>query len=200
MRFVLGPIPSNNVYSPAKGDWTPLREPSSAKFSIQVLLISLPLVVFSIAILQQVKGNLRSNPVQLVALLSFFALMIPVHELIHGFAYPGGLRSKYLVMGAWLQRGLFYVLYDSPLPRNRVLFMLVAPFLVFTMSLVVLIWLAPDAWRMLGVLALLIHTAVCFGDFLTLTRILRQVPADSQVLNDGWFTYWKPMLNGEVSA
>ena len=200
MRFAIGPIPSSSRVCPSNEDWTPLREPSSGTFSIQVLLLSLPLLVFSIWILLQIKGNLRSHPVQLVVLLSFFGLMVPVHELIHAFAYPGGLRSKHLVVGAWLQRGLCYVVFDFPLRRNRILLMLIAPFFVFSISLVAVIWLAPTEWRMLGMLALLIHTATCFGDFLTMSRMLSQVPPESLVQNDGWLTCWMPLPNGEAKA
>lgn len=202
VKFVLGPIPSSSALSPSDEGWTPLREPSSGRFAVQVLVLSLPLLILAIVILLRIKGNLRAQPVQLVALLSYFVLMIPVHELIHAFAYPSRLRSQHLVIGAWVRRGLCYVVYDSPLRRNRVLLMLLAPFIVFSISLVLVMCFAPSDWRLLGALAILVHSAVCIGDFLTIFRIVRQLPPDSFVLNDGWATYWtlSPNANSHDAA
>jgi hypothetical protein len=43
---------------------------------------------------------------------------------------------------------------------------------------------------LLTILAILVHTAVCTGDFATFVRLIKQVPVNSLVHNDGWKTYW----------
>ncbi|MBT3377999.1 MAG: DUF3267 domain-containing protein [Lentisphaerae bacterium] len=191
MRLVLGPIPRSRVLSPGDEGWTPLREPTSRVFVMQVLLLSLPFLLPAFAILPELRGCLRTRPLAISAYVSFLALMIPVHEAIHASVYPGGLGSEHLVMGAWMRRGLCYVVYDSPVSRNRVLVMLSAPFIALSSLLVLVALSAPSEWRLVGILALLIHTAVCAGDFVTFARLVRQVPASSLVHNDGWVTYWK---------
>ena len=191
MRLVLGPIPPSRVLSPQNEGWTPLREPTSRVFVIQVLLLSLPFLVAAFAILPGLKGHVRTQPLVLSALVSCFVLMIPVHEAIHALMYPGGLRSKNLVMGAWMRRGLFYVIYDSPVSRNRMLIMLCAPLIVLSSLLAAVAVFAPSEWRFIAILTLLVHTAVCTGDFATFVRLTTQVPKFSLVHNDGWTTYWK---------
>ncbi len=191
MRLVYGPIPPSRVLSPEDEGWTPLCEPPSGVFVIQVLLLSLPFLVPAVGILPELKGCLRTQPLVLPVLVSFFALMTPVHEIIHASVYPGGLCSKHLVMGAWMRRGLCYVVYDSPVSRNRILIMLSAPFIALSSLLAVMAVFAPSGWRLVGILALLVHTAVCTGDFATFVRLIRQTPKDALVHNDGWTTYWK---------
>ncbi len=191
MRLVLGPIPPSRVLSPEDEGWTPLREPTSGAFIIEVLLLSVPFLVPALAMLLGLKGFLRTQSLALSGLVSFFALMIPVHESIHAIVYPGGLCSKHLVMGAWMRRGLFYVVYDSPLSRNRILIMLAAPLIVLSSVLAAVAVFVPSEWRLLAILAFLVHTAVCTGDFATFVRLIKQVPENSLVHNDGWKTYWK---------
>ena len=191
MRLVLGPIPPSRVLSPQEEGWTPLREPTSGVFTSQVLLLSLPFLVLALGMLPELKGYVRTQPVALYALVAFFALMTPMHEVVHALAYPGGLGSKNLVIGAWMRRGLCYVVYDSPLPRNRILIMLSAPFVVLSFFLVAVAGVAPSVWRLIALLVLLVHTAVCTGDFLTFVRLIKQVPTHALVHNDGWKTYWK---------
>jgi len=191
MRLILGPIPPSRVLSPQDEGWTPLREPSSRAFAVQALVLSLPFLVPAFLILPGLKGCLRTQPLTLLALVSFFALVTPMHEAIHALAYPGGLRSRHLIMGAWMRRGLCYVVYDSPVSRNRALIMLSAPFIALSSLLAAVAVFAPSEWRLVGTLALLVHTAVCAGDFATFVRLIGQAPKDSLVHNDGWTTYWK---------
>lgn len=194
MRFVYGPIPRSRVLSREDDEgWVLLREPSSGVFVIEALLLSVPLLVYAINMLSQIKGFLRSQPLALFVLVSFFILMIPVHETIHAFVYPGGFYSKHLVMGVWIRRGLCYVVYDSPVSRNRILIMLCAPLIVVSLVLAVLAVIVPSEWNMVAILAILVHTAVCTGDFITFIRLIKQVPENSLVHNDGWKTYWKSL-------
>ena len=191
MRFVLGPIPPSEVLSPQEEGWTPLREPTSGVFVTQVLLLSLPFLVLALSMLPEIEGYARTQPLACWALVTFFIFMIPMHEAIHALGYPGGLRSDLLVVGVWMRRGMCYVVYDSPLPRNRILLMLSAPFAAISLFLVAVACLAPSAWRPVALLLLFTHTAVCTGDLLTFLRLVTQAPPQALVHNDGWKTYWQ---------
>lgn len=193
MRFVLGPVPRSRVLNPEDQGWTPLREPSSGRFVIWAFLLSIPFLLAVFALLWQLKPFLHAQPLAFAALVSFFALMIPVHETIHALVYPGGLRSKHLVMGLWIRRGLCYVHYDAPLSRNRRLISFSAPFIVLSSALAIAAVLVPPEWRLLAILATLLHASVCTGDLLGFVLFVRQVPKNSLVQNDGWKTYWKSL-------
>ena len=71
------------------------------------------------------------DPWALIAILVTPAFFIPIHELLHCVGYRVPLRSRHLVTGIWRERGVWYVVYDAPLPRKRVLWMLIAPLLGF---------------------------------------------------------------------
>jgi len=181
------------VLDPEDEGWTRLREPTSGVFVIEVLLLSLPFLLPAFAILLRLRGYLHTRPLAVFGLVSFFALVMPMHEAIHALVYPGGLCSEHLVMGAWMRRGLCYVVYDSPVSRNRILIMLSAPLIVLSSLLAAVAVWAPSEWRLIAILALLVHTAICTGDFATFARLIGQAPADSLVHNDGWATYWKSL-------
>lgn len=193
MRLVLGPIPPSRVLSPEDEGWAPLREPSSGVFVIEALLLSIPLLVSAYAMLLEIKGFLRSQPLGLATLVLFFVLMIPVHETIHAFMYPCSLGSKHLFMGVWMRRGLCYVVYDSPVSRNRILTVLSAPFIVVSSVFAIAAVFVPSEWRLVVIFYFLVHSAVCTGDFATYVLLIKQVPKNSLVHNDGWKTYWKSL-------
>ncbi len=192
MIFTFGKIPPSKLLDTKQGGWTPLREPRSVVFVIQVLLLSIPFLVPAVAILPEIKG-LRNEPFGILVLLLFFLLITPIHEMIHASVYPGGVFSKHLIMGAWMSRGLCYVVYDSPLSRNRILVMLSAPFIILSTLLMTVICFATPIWRLVGVLFLLVHTAMCIGDVITFVRLIKQAPVDSLIHNNGWTTYWKSL-------
>lgn len=193
MRFVLGPIPRSRIFHPEKNGWTRLREPTSGVFALQALLLSLPFLIPAFAILPGLRGLGHFHPLALFTLVLLLVLMIPIHETIHALLFPGGLGSRHLIIGAWMRRGLCYVVYDSPLSRNRILTMLAMPFVTLSVLLILMVVFTPTEWRRIGILTLLIHTSVCTGDFATMTRLLRQTPNHALVLNDGWATWWKPV-------
>lgn len=125
-------------------------------------------------------------PAFVIALL----LVVPVHEFIHAVTYGCGLRSPNLMLGAWPQRGLVYVLCDAPLPRRRVLFMLAAPFALLTiLPLGLLVFLPADVRSLVGFF-LVAHVGACAGDAITFARLWSQVPAHALIHNQGGTTYW----------
>ncbi|MFO0914063.1 MAG: DUF3267 domain-containing protein [Pirellulales bacterium] len=118
------------------------------------------------------------------------ALLLPLHELAHAIGYGVGLRNRDLISGIWPAHGIWYVLYDGPLPRSRVLSMLVAPLLLISGPLFAAAVLSPGPYRDgLRYLAWM-HTSLCVGDLLTAWRIVRQVPRTGWIHNRGWDTYW----------
>jgi hypothetical protein len=167
-----------------------LVEEEPSRFAARALLLAAPLLIASFVFLLYSKAFLRSNPAALISLLTFYAAMVPLHEVLHAVCYPGGLLSEHLVIGAWPRHGLFYVLYDGPLPRWRLLVMLAAPLAIFSVGLGGAILAAPNGWRPILAQMLLVHTAICSGDCLTIVRIVGQVPPGSLVHNSGWKTYW----------
>jgi hypothetical protein len=115
-------------------------------------------------------------------------------------AYGQGLRSTHLILG-FCTRGKFpYVLFDSPLPRERVLCMLAAPFAALSLlPLLTLPFLHGTAIDLVLAFCSL-HTAMCAGDALVIWRLATQVPRKALVHNNGWQTYWSASVGGEQAT
>jgi len=187
MRFVCGPIPPSRVLNPQEVGWTLLREWGAGRFAVVAALLGLPFLIPAPIL---VRGLLKGQPLVGGAFLLALLVMVPVHELIHALACFQGIRSRHLIVGFWPSRGLCYALYDSPLPRNRVLGMVVAPFLAFSiLPLLCLPWLHGAAWSLVLVFSLL-HTGACGGDAIVFFQLLSQVPRQALVHNNGWQTYY----------
>jgi hypothetical protein len=201
MRFVCGPIPPSSVLNPQAQGWTRLREWGAGRLAVIAVLLGLPFLIAAIMVLGTMKHEVREffrlapllRGIYLLALL----LMVPMHELVHALAYGKGLGSPHLIVGFWPRHGLAYAIFDSPLPRNRVLGMLVAPVLTLSvLPLLCLPWLHGVPWVLVLVFSLL-HAATCGGDLIVLVQLLAQVPSQSQVHNYGWQTYWKALGDNE---
>lgn len=194
MRFICGPIPPSRVLNPEKEGWTPLREWGAGRLTMVALLLGFPFLMAAVILLLNMKGEVRellkAQPLVAGGYLLALIAMVPVHELIHALAYGQGICSQHLLVGCWPSRGLCYALYDSPMPRNRVLGMLVAPFLALSiLPLLCLPWLQGPAWGLVLAFSLL-HASTCGGDVLVFFGIVSQVSRNASVHNNGWQTYW----------
>lgn len=194
MRFIRGPIPPSETFDPVAAGWNPLRAADSRRFTIVALFCTIPFLLAAVALFFRAAPSLRpifhGHLWSLLVFLLLLLLLVPAHELIHAIAYRCRFRSRQLWVGIWPERAMAYVLFDAPLPRQRVLAMLVAPFFVLTvLPLVVMPFLAAPWSQCAGFFALL-HAALCVGDAATIQRLLRQVPAGAQIHNHGWQLYW----------
>ncbi|MEM1026959.1 MAG: DUF3267 domain-containing protein [Planctomycetota bacterium] len=193
MKVLWGPIPSGRNFEPeAVGSlWRRLVEPTPTQFAFQAIALAVPLVGVSLVLLFASADALRADRITLVAFLVFLAAMIPLHELVHGLAFPRSLASPNIIFGVWLSRGICYVTYDGPTSRDRLLIVLAMPFAVFTLGIFAGLLLVESDHRSVLALMFTIHTATCVGDLLTFIRITRQVPRNAQLQNHGWQTWWR---------
>jgi hypothetical protein len=92
-------------------------------------------------------------------------LCIPVHELLHIIPYYLG-GAKKIRIGMDLRQFIFYVTAHKHV-ASPVLFRIVAiaPFLIFSIVLLLLIFILPGLWKWSLSLFLFVHTTMCAGDF-----------------------------------
>lgn len=192
MRFVFGPIPPSQTVDANGDQWIPMTSSNEVWYwrylAIAGLLVSM---VAAFLALQQAAFASDVKPWRIVAVVALTPFLIPLHEFAHCVGYFVPLRSPSLITGICLARGTWYVVYDSPLPRWRVLSMLVAPFALLAIApcLAFAFLTGSNAWLM-GYLVL-IQTGLCIGDLITLIRIYVNVPAGCLVHNRGWTTCWR---------
>jgi len=193
MKLVVGPVPGSRTFDPQEPGWAPLREPTPDRFLAYALLLSVPILAPGLLLLPRLVEATRFAPALLFEFVAALIAIIVIHEVVHALCYPGGLRSPRVCLGMWPSRLMFYASYEGPMPRDRFLLVLATPAVVLTaMLLPPMIWAAPT-WRAFATALCLIHLSACTGDFLGIWLLVRQVPRNAQVQNDGWKTYWQPL-------
>lgn len=141
------------------------RTKFSASYSVAIL------VLFGLTGYLFVQG-FRLPEYDLAARFTHFAIgialafaLLPLHEFIHVLAYKsqGARKTSY---DANLKKFYFMALADR-FVANRKEFAVVAlaPFVVITASLFILLFVVDANWRMTVVAMLLAHTTMCSGDF-----------------------------------
>ena len=171
-------------------------DPDARRFAIIGSLITVPFIAAAAWVLlgshSEVRAFLRGSPLHLAEFLVLLAVLVPVHEFIHAMAYLKGMRSPHLIMGAWMRRGMFYVIFDAPMPRHRVLLMCAMPFLLLSVlpALCLPFLKLRHELLALGWFLVLLHSGLCSFDFLAFWRLFFRVPRGAWIYNNGWTTYW----------
>jgi len=114
----------------------------------------------------------------LLGFLVLPVLLIPVHELIHAFAYRI-LGAKEIRFGASLSQFIFYVTADKFVTGYyELIFIALLPFLLVS-GLLLSLFFVFDAWISFSFLcALFAHGTMCVGDFAMLSFFLENEPYD----------------------
>ena len=191
MRFVLGPIPPSETIDALASGWLPMTSSNELRW-VRVVSIAgmLLLLVAGFLSLQRAAFAPDMNPWFLVGVIASTALLIPLHELFHCIGYLVSLRSRNLITGIWLAGGTWYVVYDSPLPRWRVLLMLATPLICLSFLPCLSFPFVSGSNRWVLTYVVLIQAGLCVGDMITFIRICRIIPRGSLVHNCGWTTCW----------
>lgn len=97
--------------------------------------------------------------------ITLFAFIIPVHELIHGFAYRLFGAKKVSYKAEW-SKFIFYAMADGFITKKIPFVVLaMAPFLLLNAILILCLWILPASYCFVLLGLLLMHTAGCSGDF-----------------------------------
>lgn len=198
MRFHIGPIPEDGTFRPEVDGWHLLHEPPTAR----LMLVAVPLGILLAGVVAlgwsrlvplgapsgtlAVTITLPGLIVWLVALAAFVA----VHEALH--AMPAMLVGSHSALGVgfWPRYLAPYVAYLGALPRRTQLWCGVTPLLVLTVIPVPIALAVPPAapW-MAGVS--IVNMLGSAADLIMLGLIVRQVPRDAVVRNQGHATWWR---------
>ena len=188
MRFIWGSIPPSRTLDARAAGWNQLRSVAPQWAMAQAAAGMVLCLAVAGWALKQAADHLPVG--WFLVLLVSPAMLVPIHELLHAVGYGVDPRSSHLLTGIWPSHGVWFVLWDSPLRRNRVLLMLVAPLLALTVVPALLAVLLEDGARWTLAYLAAMHATLGVGDLLTFGRILRQVPTGGWVHNSGWETFW----------
>jgi len=130
-------------------------------------------------------------------LISVLVLFIPVHEMVHALCCPAWGLSADTVFSIWFSKGFIYIHHDSPMSRNRFLFVLVAPYIILSLlPLALMAIFGITNWPPELILALtwlsLLGSLLAGGDFVSIGSLLSsKIPGSAFIRNIGQKSYWK---------
>lgn len=181
--------------------WKKLKEPSNL---VMAILLSLPLMIISgimsmaisIYLYHPLKEflskdtfsiNIKINLITVVYIIILIIFMA-VHEFIHAFCIPNGLKSEKVYWGI---NSLFAFVYTTEkIKKNRYLVITIMPFILLSILL-------PFILKIVGLLngftifLCLVNAMGSSVDLLNVILILTQVPKDSYIVSNGSETYFK---------
>ncbi|QHE51567.1 DUF3267 domain-containing protein [Pontibacillus sp. HMF3514] len=178
--------------------WVPMKEPKNL---ITAILLSIPLMfistLISLVIINIVSGlsweEFGLTAVSLsftihLGILLWIVILLMFHEILHLVFVPNFLSSNKTFMGLTYFGG--YVLSEEKFSKTRYLVITLAPFVIISMILPVLL-------SMIGLLTstmkflILLNAAASSVDLLYVFLVVKQVPNNSMVRNNGTKMYWR---------
>ena len=181
-----------------KEQWIPLKEPHSL---MSAIFISVPFMIVStlmsigiIKIINDISfsefgwsAGSFSFTINLSVILGLLFLVI-FHELLHLIFIPNFLRSDKTYIGLTIFGG--FVVSEEEISRARYIVITIAPFIIISVLL-------PIILGALGLLTPLLKFLIVLNamsssvDLLNLLLIVKQVPRNASLINNGHKTYWK---------
>ncbi|MCC8438029.1 DUF3267 domain-containing protein [Brevibacillus sp. M2.1A] len=181
-----------------KNEWVPLNEPQSlgraTLLSIPFMLINALIVfgiihIFSPITLEELglTSDSLSISIDFSAIFSLLALVI-IHECLHLIFIPNFLRSEKTWMGLTLFGG--FVATEEKIPKARYILITIAPFILISIMLPVLLGFLGLFTTVLKFM-ILINAIASSVDMLNLFLVMKQVPRQAILISNGQKTYWK---------
>lgn len=181
-----------------KNRWIPLKEP---KHLTSAILLSIPLMIvaaiISIGVINIFSSislsdfGLTPDAISITINLSsifWLILLLILHELLHLIFIPNFTKSKKTYIGLTLFGG--FVLTEEEISKSRYLFITIAPFVIISIIL-------PLVLGLLGLLTttlkflIILNAMASSVDLLNLLLIIKQVPKNAFIKGNGLNTYWK---------
>lgn len=181
-------------------DWILLKEPYTLLVtilaSIPIMLINIFISIGAINIFSEITlkefgitKDLFTITIRLDVIIGIF-LIVVIHELIHLLIVPNFLKSKRTFIGLTFFGG--YVYTEEEISKKRYIIITIAPFVILSIFLPLILGLLGFLTPILKFLILL-NAASSSVDMFNLFLLLTQVPKDSVLRSNGIKTYWKSL-------
>ncbi len=178
--------------------WIPMKEPESVWAAI---VLSIPFMLLnaitSISILNVFSTislsefGLSSDSISItinLGVIIWVSLLIILHELLHLIFIPNFIKSQKTFIGLTPFGG--YVLTEEEILKSRYIVVTIAPFVLISIILPIVLSLIGILTPTLKILILL-NAMASSVDILNVVLLLTQVPGKTILTNNGTKTYWK---------
>jgi len=178
--------------------WVPMKEPKNV---VSAILLSVPLMLVN-AILTIGVINIFSTislsdfgqtsdsftlTINLSVILWLFLLLI-LHEFLHLIFIPNFIKSDKTFVGITMFGG--FVITEEALSKTRYILITIAPFIIISVILPLLLSVFGLLTPILKFLILL-NSLASSVDMLNLLLIIKQIPKNAILKSNGPYTYWK---------
>ncbi|MBP1949632.1 DUF3267 domain-containing protein [Virgibacillus litoralis] len=179
-------------------DWIPMKEPESVwtaivlsiPFMLLNAIISIGIInVFSTISLSEfgLSSDSVSITINVGVIIWIFSLII-LHELLHLLFIPNFIKSQKTFIGLTLFGG--YVLTEEEISKSRYIVVTIAPFVIISIILPIVLSLIGILTPTIKILILL-NAMASSVDILNVVLLVTQVPGKTILTNNGTKTYWK---------
>jgi hypothetical protein len=178
--------------------WIPMKEPKNLTNAI---LLSIPLMIIaaiiSIGVINIFSSislrdfGLTPNAISItinLCIIFLLVLLLIFHELLHLIFIPNFIKSEKTYVGFTLFGG--FVITEEEISKSRYIFITIAPFLVISIIMPLILSLFGLLTTSLKFLIIL-NSMASSVDLLNLLLIIKQVPKNSTLKSNGPNTYWK---------
>ncbi|MEH7180243.1 DUF3267 domain-containing protein [Neobacillus vireti] len=206
---IVNKVPKSNPHlhlDLIKSGWIPMKEPKnvmsaillSIPFMIVAAFISIGIInIFSSIALSDFGFTSDSISISInLGIIFLLVLLIILHELLHLIFIPHFIQSQKTYIGLTLFGG--FVLTEEEISKSRYIFITIAPFMIISIIMPLLLGAFGLLTPTLKILIIL-NAMASSVDLLNLLLIIKQVPYHAILKNNGTNTYWKQRINGQVA-
>nr|WP_277398416.1 DUF3267 domain-containing protein [Neobacillus citreus] len=180
-----------------KSNWVPLKEP---KHLVSAIFLSLPLMMINGLISRGIINlfsplslrdfGLHSDSISLTidfGVIFLIIFLVILHELLHLIFIPNFIRSENTFIGLTWFGG--FAATEEVISKSRFILITIAPFLIISVVLPVILGFFGLLTSTLKFL-IIVNSLASSVDMLNLLLIMKQVPNNSILKNNGHKTYW----------
>ncbi|MCV9885525.1 DUF3267 domain-containing protein [Metabacillus halosaccharovorans] len=181
-----------------RNGWVPMKEPknvvSAIFLSVPLMLVNAMLTIGVINIFSTISLNdfgLKSDSFTLTINLSvilWLFLLLVLHEFLHLIFIPKFIKSDKTFVGITMFGG--FVITEEEISKSRYILITIAPFIIISVILPLLLSVFGLLTPTLKFLILL-NSLASSVDMLNLLLIIKQIPKNASLKSNGPYTYWK---------
>ncbi|MFJ7362542.1 DUF3267 domain-containing protein [Peribacillus frigoritolerans] len=206
---ILNKLPKSNPsihFDLIKNGWVPMKEPKNL---IRASLLSIPLMIvdaiISIGVINIFSSislsdfGMTSDSISItinVAIIFLLVLLLILHEFLHLIFIPNFIKSEKIYVGLTLLGG--FVITEEEISKSRYIFITIAPFMIISIILPLILSVFGLLTTTLKFLIIL-NAMASSVDMLNFLLIIKQVPKNATLKNNGPDTYWKNIQINEKS-
>lgn len=178
--------------------WVPLKEP---KKLINAILLSIPFMIINAIIsigvinifssISLSEFGITSNSISItinLAIIVWVVLLLILHESLHFIFIPNFIKSEKTYIGLTLFGG--FVITEEEISKSRYLFITLAPFIIISIILPLILSACGLLTTTLKFLIIL-NAMASSVDILNFLLIIKQVPKNAILKSNSSDTYWK---------